>query len=106
MLVVAVREKIDYIVRDWTTHRTTKKIEATIALCEETERRKKTFQQKPARTNFEKIFQKAEEICKRLDMMTEEFVNERFIPKEAEKRGETLQRLQTKISEYRCGGRK
>ena len=58
-----------------------------LALCEETERRKKTFPQRPAGTNFEKIFQKAEEICKRLEMTAEEFVNERFIPKEAEKRG-------------------
>ena len=58
-----------------------------LALCEEVEHRKKTFPQKPSGTNFEKIFQKAEEICKRLDMTTEEFVNERFIPKEAEKRG-------------------
>lgn len=51
------------------------------------ESRKKTFPQKPAGTNFDKIFQKAEEICKRLDMTAEEFINERFIPKEAEKRG-------------------
>ena len=29
----------------------------------------------------------AEEICKRLDMTAEWFINERFIPKEAEKRG-------------------
>ena len=58
-----------------------------LALCEEVESRKKTFPQKPAGTNFEKIFQKAEEICKRLDMTEEEFINERFIPKEAEKRG-------------------
>ena len=58
-----------------------------LALCEEVEHRKKTFPQKPAGTNFEKIFQKAEEICKRLDMTAEEFINERFIPKEAEKRG-------------------
>ena len=58
-----------------------------LALCEEVESRKKTFPQKPAGTNFEKIFQKAEEICKRLEMTAEEFVNERFIPKEAEKRG-------------------
>ena len=58
-----------------------------LALCEEVENRKKTFPQKPTGTNFEKIFQKAEEICKRLDMTAEEFVNERFIPKEAEKRG-------------------
>ena len=43
--------------------------------------------QKPAGTNFEKIFQKAEEICKRLEMTSEKFVSERFIPKEAEKRG-------------------
>ena len=57
-----------------------------LALCEEVESRKKTFPQKPAGTNFEKIFQKAEEICKRLEMTAEEFVNERFIPKEAEKR--------------------
>ena len=58
-----------------------------LALCEEVENRKKTFPQKPAGTNFEKIFQKAEEICKRLEMTAEEFINERFIPKEAEKRG-------------------
>ena len=58
-----------------------------LALCEETERRKKTFTQRPAGTNFDKIFQKAEEICKRLEMTSEEFVSERFIPKEAEKRG-------------------
>ena len=58
-----------------------------LALCEEVEHRKKTFPQKPTGTNFEKIFQKAEEICKRLDMTAEEFINERFIPKEAEKRG-------------------
>lgn len=58
-----------------------------LALCEEVEHRKKTFRQRPAGTNFEKIFQKAEEICKRLEMTAEEFVNERFIPKEAEKRG-------------------
>ena len=46
-----------------------------LALCEEVEHRKKTFPQKPAGTNFEKIFQKAEEICKRLEMTAEEFVN-------------------------------
>lgn len=58
-----------------------------LALCEEVEHRKKTFPQRPAETNFDKIFQKAEEISKRLNMTAEEFVNERFIPKEAEKRG-------------------
>ena len=56
-----------------------------LPLCEEVKNRKKTFTQKPAGTNFEKIFRKAEEICNRLDMTAEEFINERFIPKEAEK---------------------
>ena len=55
-----------------------------LALCEEVEHRKKTFPQKPAGTNFEKIFHKAEEICKRLEMTSEEFVS-KFYTKTHEK---------------------
>ena len=57
-----------------------------LALCEEVEHRKKTFPQRPARTNFDKIFQKAEEICKRLNMTAREFADTRFMPMLEEKK--------------------
>ena len=57
-----------------------------LALCEEVESRKKTFPQKPAGTNFEKIFQKAEEICKRLNMTARDFADTRFMPMLEEKK--------------------
>ena len=57
-----------------------------LALCEETERRKKTFRQRPAGTNFDKIFQKAEEISKRLNMTAREFSDTRFMPMMEEKK--------------------
>ena len=57
-----------------------------LALCEEVESRKKTFPQKPAGTNFEKIFQKAEEISKRLNMTARDFADTRFMPMLEEKK--------------------
>lgn len=57
-----------------------------LALCEEVEHRKKTFRQRPAGTNFDKIFQKAEEISKRLNMTSREFADTRFMPMLEEKK--------------------
>ena len=57
-----------------------------LALCEETERRKKIFPQRPAGTNFDKIFQKAEEISKRLNMTARDFADTRFMPMLEEKK--------------------
>lgn len=56
-----------------------------LALCEEVEYRKKTLKEKPKPTNFEKIFEEAEKICKRLDMTAEEFLQKRFLPKQRER---------------------
>lgn len=57
-----------------------------LALCEETEHRKKIFSQRPAGTNFDKIFQKAEEISKRLNMTARDFADTRFMPMLEEKK--------------------
>lgn len=53
-----------------------------LALCEEVEYRKKTMNEKPKPTNFEKIFEEAEKACSRLDMTVEEFIHKRFLPQQ------------------------
>lgn len=57
-----------------------------IAFMEEVEKKKKRLKKKPSDVNFEKLIQKAEEISKRVDMSLDEYINERFIPIQAEKR--------------------
>ena len=57
-----------------------------IAFMEEVEKKKKLLKKKPSDVNFEKLIQKAEEISKRVDMSLDEYINERFIPMQAEKR--------------------
>lgn len=55
-----------------------------LVLCEEVEHRKKTMKEKPKPTNFEKIFTEVEKACKRLKMSAQQFIEERFLPKQKE----------------------
>ena len=57
-----------------------------IAFMEEVEKKKRLLKKKPSDVNFERLIQKAEEISKRVDMSLDEYINERFIPMQAEKR--------------------
>ena len=58
-----------------------------LVLCEEVEHRKKTMKEKPKPTNFEKIFTGVEKACKRLEMSAQQFIEERFLPKQKEMLG-------------------
>ena len=57
-----------------------------IAFIEEVENKKKRLKKKPSEVNFEKLIQKAEEISNRVNMSLDEYINQRFIPMQAEKR--------------------
>ena len=52
-----------------------------LAICEEIEKRKKKWKEKPRPIERDKILQKAAKIGKRLNMTGEEFIEKRFIPK-------------------------